>query len=106
MPEEILGDRPAGERNEDEQEDRDPAADGDLVALEHAPDGLPISERVDLVLLLLDDRRLCGHVGNRVGVQDAHEFTTSTSSRARGPRTLLKDVPVMQYTDADCKDAS
>ena len=64
VAEQRLRDRRADEGSQDEQDDRDAAADRDLVALEAAPDLLPVPTRLDLDLAELDpglERDRAGH---------------------------------------------
>jgi len=54
VTEEVACDRRADERQQEQQDDRDAAADRDLVALEAPPDLLPVATRLDLELAELD----------------------------------------------------
>ena len=74
MPEEVLGDRCAGERDDEQEDDEDRARERELVPLEPQPDAFPVAasgDSGDLVVLLgvLDTEEAALEIALEVGAK-------------------------------------
>src|SRR5205823_5175274 len=90
MAEEVCEKRRASKGENDEEDDGEPAGDGELVSFEHTPHRLPVAERMNLVLVLLSAEGLRpSDVGDGARLDCAHLFTTSSRTRGPGPYSNL-----------------
>src|SRR5437899_4547140 len=89
VAENRLGDRRTRERYEDEQDDRDPSTDRDLVSSETTPDLLPVAASFDLDLAELDarfERHCAGHACAR-----AEDFLFGSLCHERGDYPFVRE---------------